>query len=99
MRIALTHNLRVTDSEEEAEFDSPEAVQAIARALSKTGHYVECIDVTGPASRLVTRLEVFAPDIIFNVAEGRRILQESGLNLTTATDLTDAAKKVVAAAK
>jgi succinyl-CoA synthetase beta subunit len=34
-----------------------------------------------------------------NVAEGRRILQESGLNLTTATDLTDAAKKVVAATK
>jgi succinyl-CoA synthetase beta subunit len=34
-----------------------------------------------------------------NVAEGRKILQESGLNLTTATDLTDAAKKVVAAAK
>jgi succinyl-CoA synthetase beta subunit len=33
-----------------------------------------------------------------NVAEGRRILQDSGLNLTTATDLTDAAKKVVAAA-
>ena len=34
-----------------------------------------------------------------NVAEGRRILQEAGLNLTAATDLTDAAKKVVAAAK
>ncbi|MBI2805661.1 MAG: ADP-forming succinate--CoA ligase subunit beta [Planctomycetes bacterium] len=34
-----------------------------------------------------------------NVGEGRRILQESGLNLATATDLTDAAKKVVAAAK
>ena len=34
-----------------------------------------------------------------NVAEGRKILQESGLNLTPATDLTDAAKKVVAAAK
>ncbi|MSQ93136.1 MAG: ADP-forming succinate--CoA ligase subunit beta [Gemmataceae bacterium] len=34
-----------------------------------------------------------------NVADGRKILQESGLNLTTATDLTDAAKKVVAAAK
>jgi succinyl-CoA synthetase beta subunit len=34
-----------------------------------------------------------------NVADGRRILQESGLNLTPATDLTDAAKKVVAAAK
>ena len=34
-----------------------------------------------------------------NVAEGRKILQESGLNLTPATDLTDAAKKVVAAAR
>ncbi|MEI7683464.1 MAG: ADP-forming succinate--CoA ligase subunit beta [Planctomycetota bacterium] len=34
-----------------------------------------------------------------NVAEGRKMLQESGLNLTPATDLTDAAKKVVAAAK
>jgi succinyl-CoA synthetase beta subunit len=34
-----------------------------------------------------------------NVAEGRRILAESGVNLTPATDLTDAAKKVVAAAK
>jgi succinyl-CoA synthetase beta subunit len=32
-----------------------------------------------------------------NVAEGRKILQESGLNLTPASDLTDAAKKVVAA--
>ena len=34
-----------------------------------------------------------------NVAEGRKILADSGLNLTPATDLTDAAKKVVAAAK
>jgi succinyl-CoA synthetase beta subunit len=33
-----------------------------------------------------------------NVAQGRKMLEESGLNLTTATDLTDAAKKVVAAA-
>jgi succinyl-CoA synthetase beta subunit len=34
-----------------------------------------------------------------NVAQGRKMLEESGLNLATATDLTDAAKKVVAAAK
>jgi succinyl-CoA synthetase beta subunit len=33
-----------------------------------------------------------------NVAEGRKILADSGVNLTPATDLTDAAKKVVAAA-
>jgi succinyl-CoA synthetase beta subunit len=34
-----------------------------------------------------------------NVAQGRKLLSESGLNITTAGDLTDAAKKVVAAAK
>jgi succinyl-CoA synthetase beta subunit len=34
-----------------------------------------------------------------NVAQGRKMLSESGLNMTTASDLTDAAKKVVAAAK
>jgi D-alanine-D-alanine ligase len=72
MRIALTHNLRVTDSEEEAEFDSPETIGGIASALSRAGHRVEAFDVTGPASRLVTRLEAFAPDIAFNLAEGHR---------------------------
>jgi succinyl-CoA synthetase beta subunit len=34
-----------------------------------------------------------------NVEKGRELLGGSGLTLTTATDLTDAAKKVVAAAK
>ncbi len=34
-----------------------------------------------------------------NVELGRKILTDSGLNITTATDLADAAKKVVAAAK
>jgi D-alanine-D-alanine ligase len=72
MRIALTHNLRLTDSIEEAEFDTPETIAAIVRVLENAGHAVERIDVTGPASRLVARLEAFAPDIIFNTAEGRR---------------------------
>jgi len=34
-----------------------------------------------------------------NVELGRKILSESGLNITTAVDMTDAARKVVAAAK
>ncbi len=72
MRIALTHNLRVTESEDEAEFDSPETISAIERALERAGHRVEPFDVTGPASLLVTRLEAFAPDIVFNLAEGHR---------------------------
>ena len=72
MRIALTYNVRLTSSEEEAEFDSPEPIDTIARALEKVGHTVERCEVTGPASRLVAHLEAFAPDLIFNTAEGRR---------------------------
>ena len=72
MRIALTYNVRLTDSEEEAEFDSPETIDAIARTMERAGHQVERCEVTGPASRLVAHLEAFAPDLIFNTAEGRR---------------------------
>src|SRR5580704_4084881 len=72
MRIALTYNVRLTSSEEEAEFDSPETIDTIARTLEKAGHLVERVEVTGPASRLVAHLEAFVPDMIFNAAEGRR---------------------------
>ncbi len=72
MRIALTHNLRVANSEEEAEFDTRETIAAIERTPARAGHRVESIDVTGPASLLVTRLEAFAPDIVLNLAEGHR---------------------------
>jgi D-alanine-D-alanine ligase len=72
MRLALTHNLRLTDSEEEAEFDSRETIDALTAALERLGHRVERIEVSGPASRTAARLEAFAPDLIFNTAEGRR---------------------------
>ncbi len=72
MRIALTHNLRLSDAEDEAEFDTRETVDALAGALERLGHRVERIEVSGPASRTVTRLEAFGPDLIFNTAEGRR---------------------------
>jgi D-alanine-D-alanine ligase len=72
VKIAFTHNLRLTDSEEEAEFDTVETVDAIAGALRAGGHEVEKIEVTGPASHLAARIESYAPDLIFNTAEGRR---------------------------
>src|SRR5215831_13358383 len=72
MKIAFTHNLRLTDSEEEAEFDSAETVDTIAGALAAAGHDVEKVEVSGPASHLAARLEAFAPELIFNTAEGRR---------------------------
>src|SRR5512141_2095861 len=72
MRIAFTHNLRLSDSEEEAEFDTTATVDALASAIERLGHRVERIEVSGPASRTVARLEAFGPDLIFNTAEGRR---------------------------
>src|SRR5919206_3051802 len=72
MRIALTHNLRLSDSEEEAEFDTRETIEALSSALERLGHRVERIEVSGPASRTAARLEAYAPDLVFNTAEGRR---------------------------
>ncbi|HZX95664.1 MAG TPA: ATP-grasp domain-containing protein [Myxococcales bacterium] len=72
MRIALTHNLRLTDSEDEAEFDSRETIDALCAAIERLGHRVERIEVSGPASRTAARLEAYAPDLVFNTAEGRR---------------------------
>lgn len=72
MKIAFTYNLRLSDAEEEAEFDSPETVDAIVSALSRDGHEVQKIEVSGPASHLAARLEAFSPDLIFNLGEGRR---------------------------
>ncbi|GAB4290447.1 MAG: hypothetical protein Kow0090_03520 [Myxococcota bacterium] len=72
MKIAFTHNLRLTESEEEAEFDTPQTVEAIAGALRRLGHTVELLEVSGPASRIVARLEALNPDIVFNTAEGKQ---------------------------
>lgn len=72
MRIAFTHNLRVHHREDEADFDAPETVAAVTAALSRLGHEVEPMEVSGPAARLVARLEASPPDLIFNTASGRR---------------------------
>src|ERR1043165_2885841 len=74
MKIAFTYNLRLTDvreTEKEAEYDSAETVSAIAGALEAAGHEVEKIEVSGPASNLLERLEQIDPDVIFNTAEGQ----------------------------
>lgn len=71
MKIAFTYNLQLATTEEEAEFDRPETVQLIADALQRLGHDVELVEVSGPASRVVARLEAMNPDLVFNTAEGR----------------------------
>ncbi|MCB9707222.1 MAG: D-alanine--D-alanine ligase [Myxococcales bacterium] len=70
MRIAFTHNLQLSKSEDEAEFDTPETVGKITDGLRSLGHDVEPIEVSGPASRVVARLEALGPDLVFNTAEG-----------------------------
>ncbi|HEX8437914.1 D-alanine--D-alanine ligase family protein, partial [Archangium sp.] len=72
MRIALTYNLRLSDSEDEAEFDTQDTVNTLAAAIERLGHRLERFEVSGPASRTVARLEAYSPDLIFNIAEGRR---------------------------
>src|SRR3954469_7320765 len=74
MKVAFTHNLRLTDvreTEKEAEYDSAETVSAIAAAIEAAGHEVEKVEVSGPASNLLERVEAIDPDIIFNTAEGQ----------------------------
>ena len=60
MRIAFTHNLRLTDSEEEAEFDTAETVHAIARRSRAGGHEVETDRGLGPRLAPRARLEASA---------------------------------------
>ena len=57
------------------------------------GAVIEAFKEVQPKVPFVVRLEGT------NVEQGRKMLKESGLNLMPATDLTDAARKVVAAAR
>jgi len=71
MKVAFTYNLRLGNSEEEAEFDTKETVDAIAEAIESAGHEVDRIEVSVPASDVIEQIESADPDIIFNTAEGR----------------------------
>ena len=70
LKIAFTHNLKTSDSELEAEFDTPETVNALADALRSLGHEVQLVEVSGPPSRVMARLEALHPDLVFNTSEG-----------------------------
>jgi len=72
LKVAITCNTKGTEPaanpEDEAEFDSPETVQAIADALAQAGHQVEIEEAD---DELLQRLLNNRPDIVFNIAEGR----------------------------
>ena len=72
MRIAFSHNLQLSNSEDEAEFDTPTTVNALASGSSGSATAWRRSRSPGPASRTVSRLEAYNPDLVFNTAEGRR---------------------------
>lgn len=72
MRIAFAHNVQRTNRPEEAEFDTPETIRLIEGALVRLGHQVLLVDVLDDLATIVARLRAFAPDLIFNTAEGTR---------------------------
>jgi succinyl-CoA synthetase beta subunit len=67
------------------------------------GGIMKCDTIAGAVIAAFKEVQPKVPFVVrlegTNVEQGRKMLLESGLNLTPATDLTDAAKKVVAAVK
>jgi D-alanine-D-alanine ligase len=76
MRVALTYNEKRAASASpdaaDAEFDSRDAIAAIARLVAELGHPITPIDVSGPIPKLVDELARIAPDVVLNFAEGER---------------------------
>jgi D-alanine-D-alanine ligase len=72
MRLALTYALRLRDEPAEAEHDEPATIDAIVAGLRRLGHTVDPIEVSGPVARVVARLEASSPDLVVNLAAGRR---------------------------
>ena len=70
MRIAFTYNLKTGQSEEQAEYDTPETVSMLETAFRQLGHEVILIEASGTARDLVGGLEAARPDLVFNTAEG-----------------------------
>lgn len=70
MKVALTHNLKRTTAEEQAEFDTPETIAALCGAIAAAGHEAVPIEVSGPLEAWIARLRETRPDLVLNTAEG-----------------------------
>ncbi|MFP4466930.1 MAG: P1 family peptidase [Candidatus Goldiibacteriota bacterium] len=70
MKIALVYNLRKDDSEKTAETLKSKDVEKLHNAIMSLGHEVEPIEASQDPTLFVKLVFDFAPDLIFNVAEG-----------------------------
>ena len=71
MRIAFCHNLKTSDSLDEAEYDTQATVDRLRRALESGGHDVRPVNMNGSVAGIAARLEALRPDLVFNTTEGR----------------------------
>lgn len=69
MKIGLTFNLKRSDSLRETEFDTPETIEAVIKALESRGHKVKLYEATSPL--LFYSLALDRPQFVFNIAEGK----------------------------
>jgi D-alanine-D-alanine ligase len=77
MKIGITYDLKADlpasadlPDDFQEEFDSPVTIDAIAAALERLGHEIECL---GDGRELLERLLHQPPDFVFNIAEGHGI--------------------------
>lgn len=68
IRVGFTYNVKRSDKgDDEAEWDPPETIIAIANALARQGHIVVHLEATPDLPRVLAEADV---DLIFNIAEG-----------------------------
>ena len=68
IRVGFTYNVkRKENGDDEAEWDPPETIIAIANALARQGHIVVHLEATADLPRVLAEADV---DLIFNIAEG-----------------------------
>jgi D-alanine-D-alanine ligase len=70
MKIALTHNLKRTADEAQAEFDTPETIAALCRVIVAAGHEVAPVEVSGTLESWIAALREVRPGLVLNTAEG-----------------------------
>ncbi|MBK8254337.1 MAG: hypothetical protein IPK82_16920 [Polyangiaceae bacterium] len=69
LRVGLTFNMKREYTEQQAEFDAPTTIDAIAKAIEALGHTVVLLEAD---SDLPMSLAAASLDVVFNVAEGFR---------------------------
>ena len=69
MRTGIACNIKTDhSSEQQAEFDEPETIEAISNALEKAGFETVILEAS---ESFPHKLETEKPDIVFNIAEGK----------------------------